>query len=43
MPGPNGVITLNGSFEQAYACGHEHFELATILANSASSRGFAEQ
>jgi hypothetical protein len=25
MPGPNGVITVNGSFEHAYACSHEHF------------------
>jgi hypothetical protein len=35
MPGPNGVITVSGSYEQAYACGHEHFELATSIANSA--------
>jgi hypothetical protein len=34
MPGPNGKITLSSSFEQAYACGCEHFELATAIANS---------
>jgi hypothetical protein len=35
MSGPNSVITVSGYFEQAYACGHEHFELATAIANSA--------
>ncbi|XP_025821654.1 uncharacterized protein LOC112897547 [Panicum hallii] len=35
MLGPNGIITVNGSFKQAYACGREHFELATAIANSA--------
>jgi hypothetical protein len=34
MLGPNGIITVNGSFKQAYACGREHFELATAIANS---------
>jgi hypothetical protein len=29
MPGPNGVITVSGSFEQAYTSGREHFELPT--------------
>jgi hypothetical protein len=31
MPGSNGVITVSGSFEHAYACGREHFELATTI------------
>ena len=35
MPGPNGVITVSGSFEQAYASSREHFDLATTAANSA--------
>jgi hypothetical protein len=35
MPGPIGIITVSGSFEQAYACGSEHFKLATAIANSA--------
>jgi hypothetical protein len=34
MPGPNGIITVSGSIEKAYACGREHFELATALTNS---------
>jgi hypothetical protein len=34
MPGPNGVITVSSSFEQAYTCGREHFELTHTLANS---------
>jgi hypothetical protein len=34
MLGPNSIITVSGSFEQAYACGREHFKLATALANS---------
>jgi hypothetical protein len=35
LPGPNRVITVSGSFEQAYASSHEHFNLATTIANSA--------
>ena len=35
LPGPNGVITVSGSFEQAYVCSREHFNLATTAANSA--------
>ncbi|XP_039811973.1 uncharacterized protein LOC120674942 [Panicum virgatum] len=31
--GPNGVITVSGSFEHAYASSHEHFDLATTAAN----------
>jgi hypothetical protein len=34
MPWPNGVIMVSGSFEQAYACSREHFELTTAIANS---------
>ncbi|XP_039822728.1 uncharacterized protein LOC120684936 [Panicum virgatum] len=33
--GPNGVVTVSGSFEQAYANSREHFDLATTSANSA--------
>jgi hypothetical protein len=32
MPGPNRVITVSGSFELAYACDREHFELAIKFA-----------
>jgi hypothetical protein len=35
MPGPNGVIMVSGSFEQAYTCSHQHFELTTVITNSA--------
>jgi hypothetical protein len=35
MPRLNGVITVSSSFKQVYACGREHFELATNIANSA--------
>jgi hypothetical protein len=34
MPGPNNIITVSGSFEQAYACNRKHFKLATAIANS---------
>jgi hypothetical protein len=34
MPGLNDIITVSGSFEQAYACGRKYFELATAIANS---------
>ena len=34
LPGPNRVITVSGSFEQAYASSREHFDLATTAANS---------
>ena len=33
--GPNGVITVSGSFEQAYISSREHFDLVTTAANSA--------
>ena len=33
--GPNCVITVSGSFEQAYVTSHEHFDLATTATNSA--------
>ena len=29
LPGPNGVITVSGSFEQAYVSSREYFDLAT--------------
>jgi hypothetical protein len=32
---PNSIITVSGSFEQAYAYSRKHFELATTIANSA--------
>ena len=35
LPGPNGVITVSGSFEQAYASSCKHFDVATTAANSA--------
>ena len=35
LSGPNRVITVSGSFEQAYASSREHFDLATTTANSA--------
>ena len=35
MPGPNGVITMSGSFEQAYVSSREYYDLATTTANSA--------
>ena len=35
LPGPNGVITMSGSFEQAYVSSREYFNLATTAANSA--------
>ena len=34
MPGPNGVITVSGSFEQAYVSSREYYDLATTAANS---------
>ena len=34
MPCPNGVITVSGSFEQAYVSSREYFDLATSAANS---------
>ena len=39
MPGPNGVITMSSSFSHAFACDREHYELATAVVNSSSSRG----
>jgi hypothetical protein len=38
----NGVITASGSFEQAYVCGREHFELAIAIANSAELKRLHE-
>ncbi|XP_039787032.1 uncharacterized protein LOC120653339 [Panicum virgatum] len=35
LPGPNGVIIVSGSFEQAYVSSREYFDLATTAANSA--------
>ena len=35
LPGRIGVITVSGSFEQAYVSSREHFDLATTAANSA--------
>ena len=35
LPGLNGVITVSGSFEQAYVSSREHFDLATTAANLA--------
>jgi hypothetical protein len=35
LPGPNGVITVSDSFEQAYFCSREHFDLAATAANLA--------
>ncbi|XP_039806341.1 uncharacterized protein LOC120670320 [Panicum virgatum] len=34
LPSPNRVITMSGSFKQAYASSPEHFDLATTAANS---------
>ena len=34
MPGPNGVITVSSAFSHAFACDHEHYELATTVINS---------
>ncbi|XP_066395961.1 uncharacterized protein [Miscanthus floridulus] len=35
MPRPNGVITMSSAFSHAFTCNHEHFELATVVINSA--------
>ena len=35
MLGPNRVITVSGSFEQAYVSSREYYDLATTAANSA--------
>ena len=35
LPGPNGVITVSGSFEQAYVSSREYYDLVTTVANSA--------
>ena len=35
MSGPNGVITVNGSFEKAYVSSREYYDLATTAVNSA--------
>ena len=35
LPGPNGVITVSGSFEQAYVSSREYYDLATTAVNSA--------
>ena len=32
--GPSGVITVSGSFQQAYISSHELFDLTTTTANS---------
>jgi hypothetical protein len=35
LRGPNGVITVSGSSEQAYVSSREYFDLTTTTANSA--------
>ncbi|XP_039797915.1 uncharacterized protein LOC120662934 [Panicum virgatum] len=35
LSGPNGVITVSGSYEQAYVSSREYYDLATTAANSA--------
>ena len=35
MPGPNGIITMGSTFLHAYTCDREHFELTTVVVNSA--------
>ena len=35
LPGPNKLITVSGSFEQAYVRSHEYFDLSTTAANLA--------
>ena len=35
MPGPNDVITMGNTFSHAYMCDREHFELSTVVINSA--------
>ncbi|XP_039827250.1 uncharacterized protein LOC120688975 [Panicum virgatum] len=35
LPGPNRVVTVSGSFEQAYVSSREYFNLATTAANLA--------
>ena len=35
MPGPNGVITMRGSFKQTYVSSREYYDLDTTAANSA--------
>ncbi|XP_066324000.1 uncharacterized protein [Miscanthus floridulus] len=34
MLGPNVIITLSSTFSHAFTCDHEHYELATAVANS---------
>ena len=34
LQGPNGVIPVSGSFEQAYVSSREYFDLATTATNS---------
>ena len=34
MSGPNGVIIVSSAFSHAFACNHEHYELATAVVNS---------
>ena len=35
LPGPNGVITVSGSFEQAYTSSREYFNLTSMATNAA--------
>jgi len=35
MLGLNGVITMGSTFLHAYTCDHEHYELITVVINSA--------
>jgi hypothetical protein len=42
MPGPNSIITVSSSFEQVYAYSCQHFELSTVITNSAEIKRFHE-
>jgi hypothetical protein len=42
MPGLNDVVMVSGSIKQAYDCSHQHFELATIIANSTELKRLRE-
>ena len=34
LPGPNDIIMVSSSFEQAYTCSQQHFKLNTVFPNS---------
>ena len=42
LPGPNDIIMVSSSFEQAYTCSRQHFELATSITNSAELKSLHE-